>query len=208
MGAEALGFARLRPRGRPAPGFPRINPTRRTFAFGDARLAALRPDVALDLDQCATPIAAANVKWRRGAQVVMRVGLSVLLRVVAAGAVLLVALALNGQSATACGRFPAWLVVQPGVRIAAVRDSNHALVAAELTAASQAEPCATGGPSGDQCGGDHCCGGHGPCCSGGVLAPASTDLLAPRLSSERLTRFARVMAGVSQPPDKRPPRLI
>ncbi len=137
-----------------------------------------------------------------------RAGVSILLRVVAAGVVLLFALALSGESASASGPRPAWLPAQSSLRIAAVRQTNHALIAAEAFFACGAENCAAGGPSDDQCGSHHCYCGHCPICSGGVLAPASTDLLAPSLSRDWVMARSTVLTGVSQSPDERPPRLI
>lgn len=123
-------------------------------------------------------------------------GVSDLLRVVAGTVVLLVAIALNGGAASASGRYPTW------------RSAHHAIVAAEATDACLADKCGAGGPGGDHCGSQCWCGGHGPCCSGGVVAPASADLIAPSLSSDRLIAYATAMTGVSWPPEKRPPRFI
>ncbi len=180
-------------------------PSGRAFMVDGARPGVLRSQDRLDLDQCSPP---AGRRSGSECSFVWGAGVSILLRVVAAGLVLLVALALNEELASACGRRPALLPAQSSQRIAAVRQTDHALVAAEAIFVCGVENCATGGPSGDECGSDHCCCGHCPTCSGGVIAPASTDLLAPRLSSERLMPFATAMTGVSQSPDERPPRRM
>ncbi len=136
-----------------------------------------------------------------------RAGVSILLRVVAAGLVLLVALALNAAPASACSQRQASLATQPNPQTTAIRNSAQAIVAFEAADAWGTANSATGDASGDQCGSRHCCG-HCPTCSGGVLAPASTDLLAPSLSRDWVMACSTVLTGVSQSPDERPPRSI
>ena len=138
-----------------------------------------------------------------------RAGVSILLRVVAAGLVLLVALALNAAAGVR-------LQPTPGLARRAAkptdgrdfRNSAQAIVASEAADAWGTANSATGDASGDQCGSCHCCCGHCPTCSGGVLAPASTDLLAPSLSRDWVMACSTVLTGVSQSPDERPPRSI
>ena len=117
------------------------------------------------------------------------------------GFILLTALALSGVSGSAHDERMAEPPAQPTLPIVAVVHANHAILGAD---ACGAERC---GLDNDRCGGDCCCGGHGPICSGGFVAPAVADLFVPSPSSDRLTvgRLGE-MVGVARPPDERPPK--
>jgi len=123
----------------------------------------------------------------------------------------MLALALYAEPALACGQCGASLTAQSGfvrsrLQSAAADDSVHAFVAAEAAGGCAAEVCRA---AGDQCVSHRCCCGHCLACSGGVVAPASMELAAPPVSSDRLAMaYAPAIAGVTRSPEERPPRLI
>ena len=138
----------------------------------------------------------------------MRLGANVLLGAAVAGLILLVVLAVNAAQASACSQCQALFVAQRSPQTAAICDFVQVIGAAGATDAYRAANCAADGASGDQLGSPHCCDGHGPTCGGGAVAPATANLVSPSLSRDRLRVKARAMAGVSRPPDERPPRRI
>ena len=124
---------------------------------------------------------------------------------VALGLLLLVALAIGEGSTFARASVPGWLPGQPGAQIARVHGVAGAFLPVR-SAACAADSCRG---AGDQCAANHCCGGQGPGCSGGVVAPALAGLLASPPSTDRMTAAHEpAMAGVSRPPDEPPPRLF
>jgi hypothetical protein len=123
----------------------------------------------------------------RGKQGVKRLNAKVLVKLAAVGLVVLAALALGRDVTLAYGSTSRWLTAELRLHNANVLDW-------------------AGG--GDECC-CPCCSGHGPCGSGGVLAPEATGLIAPPLSRNRIiTGHTTAMAGVSPSPDERPPRFI
>ena len=131
----------------------------------------------------------------------MRAGFAIVIRVWAGALALLVALTLGGAPASAHDT----RVVEPPARptpAVAVFQATHVFA----TVACGAQRC---GLDGDQCRDDLCCGGHGPICGGGLIAPASIVVVAPFLSSERLNAGRPTeMAGLAMPPDEPPPRTL
>ena len=131
----------------------------------------------------------------------MRTRLIILLQAWVGALAVILALAVGGAGALAhhmrVGNWPA-----QAAPIVAVANASDGIAAG----ACGVHGC---GSDADRCGGDFCCGGHGPLCSGALIAPASIVLVAPFLSSERLIvgRTAG-KAGVILPPDERPPRTL
>ena len=134
---------------------------------------------------------------------VKRLNAKVLVKLAAIALVVLAALALGRDATLAHGSGWGWLAAESTVRNAQVRDPATTLFAFEPIDGC-GDDCCCG--SGVECGLNSGCGGHGPV-PGGALAPGTTGLTAPPLSSNcMITRFAPAMAGVSRPPDEPPPR--
>jgi len=135
--------------------------------------------IAFDLNQSPAPF----LRQPHGKEEeVVRAGFAILLWAWVGVFVLLAAIAAGGASGSALDKRTAEPLAQT-IPSVAILHASHVFAAV----ARGVERC---GLDGDQCGGDFCCGGHGPCCSGGFIARRrARGGTGPRpLPEERVTR--------------------
>ena len=136
---------------------------------------------------------------------VKRLNVKVLVKLAAIALVVLAALALGRDATLAHGSGWGRLTTKSTFGNEQVRDPATTLFAFEPIDGCGDDCCCR---SGVECGLSSGCSGHGPA-PGGAVAPGTTGLTGPLLSSNRMiTGFTPAMAGVSRPPDEPPPRVL
>ena len=143
----------------------------------------------------------------------MRIGATSLFRAVAAGMLLLVALALSSASAFACDeRQEGPTSAQTSLESFLPYQFSTTVAVAEVAAIADIGQSSTddgaAGPGANHAGHCPCCNSHCSCGASCFVSPTSADFPALSASSPQWSALEAPRGGLPESPDERPPRLI